>query len=132
VNYSPFPKAKYCFGALVEIENDQGLRNRFRIVGAEEIINTNDYISMDSPMAQAMINKKVGDEATVKTTAGTFVWRVIKIEYQKYRNSVIRERNPRNLLLNGRMFLFNGSQLWRSDHACRNLTSNFGYQIRIQ
>lgn len=83
VNYSPFQEGKVLFGAWVDIENDKGDHKRFRIVGAEEIINTKDYISMDSPMAQALINKKVGDEATVKTGAGTFVWHVRKIEYQK-------------------------------------------------
>ena len=82
VNYSPFQEGKVMFGAWVEIENDKGKQIRFRIVGAEEIINTKDYISMDSPMALALINKKVGDEATVQTGAGAFVWRVKKIEYR--------------------------------------------------
>ncbi len=71
------------FGAWVEIENKKGEQKRFRIVGYDEILNTPNYISMDSPMALALINKKVGDEATVKTGAGEFVWRIIKIEYQK-------------------------------------------------
>lgn len=86
VNYSPFQEGKVMFGAWVEIESqsqDKGKQMRFRIVGTEEIINTKDCISMDSPMALALINKVVGDEVTVKTGAGTFVWRVIKIEYQK-------------------------------------------------
>ena len=83
VNYSPFQEGKVMFGAWVEIENDKGEQKRFRIVGSEEIINTKNYISMDSPMAQALINKEVGDEATVRTGAGTFVWRLRKIEYQK-------------------------------------------------
>lgn len=83
VDYSPFQEGKVMFGAWVEIENDKGQQIRFRIVGSEEIINTKNHISMDSPMAQALINKEVGDEATVKTGAGTFVWRVKKIEYQK-------------------------------------------------
>lgn len=88
VNYSPFQEGKVLFGAWVEIESrslsgDKGRQIRFRIVGPEEIINTKDYISMDSPMAQALLNKQVGDEATVKTGAGTFVWRVKKIEYLK-------------------------------------------------
>jgi len=38
---------------------------------------------MDSPMAIALMNKKAGDEAIVKTSAGEFVWLVTKIEYQK-------------------------------------------------
>jgi transcription elongation factor GreB len=83
VNYSPFQEGKVMFGAWVEIENGKGDKKRLRIVGSEEIIGAKDYISVDSPMAQALINKKVDDEALVKTAAGEFVWRVAKIEYQK-------------------------------------------------
>jgi len=61
----------------------KGKRKRFRIVGSEELFDTKDYISIDSPMAQALMKKEVGDEAVVKTGAGEFVWRIIKIEYQK-------------------------------------------------
>lgn len=83
VHYAPFQEGKVMFGAWVEIENDKGKKIRFRIVGGEEIINTKDYISVDSPMAMALLNKTVGEEATVRTGAGAFVWRITKIEYQK-------------------------------------------------
>ena len=83
VNYSPFQEGKVMFGAWVEIENDRGDQKRFRIVGYDEIFDTKDYISIDSPMAHAMMKKGVGDEAVVKTDAGEFVWHVTKIEYQK-------------------------------------------------
>jgi transcription elongation factor GreB len=82
VSYSPFQEGKVMFGAWVEVENKE-VQKRFRIVGSEEIINTKDHISIDSPMAQALINKQVGDDAIVKTAAGEFVWRITKIEYQK-------------------------------------------------
>jgi transcription elongation factor GreB len=83
VNYSPAQEGKVLFGAWVEIENDKGEKKRFRIVGYDEIFDTKDYISMDSPMARALIKKEVGDEATVTTGAGEFVWRITKIEYLK-------------------------------------------------
>ena len=83
VNYSPFQEGKVLFGAWVEIENDKGEQKRFRIVGYDEIFDTKDYISIDSPMARALMKKEVGDEAVVKTDAGEFVWHVTKIEYQK-------------------------------------------------
>ena len=83
VNYSPFQDGKVMFGAWVEIENDRGQKKRFRIVGYNEIFDTKDYISIDSPMAHALMKKEVGDEAVVKTEAGEFVWRIAKIEYQK-------------------------------------------------
>lgn len=83
VNYSAFQEGKVMFGAWVEVENEKGLRKRFRIVGSEELIGAKDYISIDSPMAQALINKLEGDKAVVKTAAGEFVWRIVRIEYQK-------------------------------------------------
>lgn len=84
VNYSPFQEGKVMFGAWVEIENDKGEQKRLRIVGYDEILyNTKDYISIDSPMGQALMQKVVGDKAVVKTGAGEFVWRITKIEYQK-------------------------------------------------
>jgi transcription elongation factor GreB len=83
VTYSPFQEGKVMFGAWVEVENDKGHKMRFRIVGSEEILNTKDHISIDSPMAHALIDKEVGDVGMVKTVAGEFVWRINKIEYQK-------------------------------------------------
>lgn len=88
VHYSPFQEGKVMFGAWVEIESlglpgGKVLKNRFRIVGGEELIGAKDYISIDSPMAQALEKKEVGDEVIVKTPAREFVWRITKIEYQK-------------------------------------------------
>lgn len=85
IHYSPFQEGKVMFGAWVEIESRtlSGVKNRFRIVGGEELIGRKDYISMDSPMAQALLKKEVGEEVTVKTPSRDFVWRIVKIEYQK-------------------------------------------------
>jgi len=89
VNYSPFQEGKVLFGAWVEIENDKGDQKRFRIVGYDEIFDTKDYISIDSPMARALMKKEVGDEAVVKTEAGEFVWHVIKIVYLSFRSVLL-------------------------------------------
>ena len=83
VSYSPFQEGRVLFGAWVEIENDKGDKKRFRIVGYDEIFDTKDYISIDSPMGSALMKKEVGEEAIVKTQAGEFVWRVTNIEYLK-------------------------------------------------
>lgn len=71
------------FGAWVEIENDDGEKKRFRIAGYDEIFDRKDYISVDSPMARALLKKQVDDDAVVKTEAGTFTWYINAIEYQK-------------------------------------------------
>jgi transcription elongation factor GreB len=66
----------------VEIENDDGETKAFRIVGPDEIYGRNDYISIDSPMARAMLKKEVDDEFQVKTPVGVKEWFINKIEYK--------------------------------------------------
>ena len=58
VDYSPQQEGKVFFGAWVEIENDDGVTHRFRIVGYDEIFGRKDYISIDSPMARALLKKE--------------------------------------------------------------------------
>lgn len=83
IKYHPNQEGKVMFGAWVEIKNEErGLQKRFRLVGYEELIGNKDYISMDSPMAKALLNKTVGDKAVVNTKMGDFVWRILKIEYK--------------------------------------------------
>jgi len=84
IDYHPNQEGKVNFGAWIEIKNvEKGLQKRLRIVGYEELIGNKDYISMDSPIAKALLDKSVGDEAIVKTKMGDFVWKILKIEYQK-------------------------------------------------
>jgi transcription elongation factor GreB len=81
VDYSPQQEGKVFFGAWVDIENDDGEQLRFRIVGYDEIFDRKDYISIDSPMARALIGKERDDEVSVRTEAGEFIWYINKIEY---------------------------------------------------
>ena len=74
---------KVFFGAWVEIENDTGGLLTFRIVGYDEIFGRKDYISIDSPMARALLKKEVNDEAVVATEAGTVTWYINSISYEK-------------------------------------------------
>lgn len=84
IEYHPHQEGKVNFGAWVEIENVQKkLKKRLRIVGYEELIGNKDYISMDSPMALALMQKSVGEEVIVETKIGNFIWRINSIEYQK-------------------------------------------------
>ena len=71
------------FGAWVEIENEQGETKRFRIVGYDEIYERMDYISIDSPMARALLRKDVDDEALVQTPSGEVCWWITAIAYVK-------------------------------------------------
>lgn len=83
IPYTPYQEGKVMFGAWVEVENTKGHKIRIRIVGGEEIFERRDYISVDSPMAQALMKKEVGDEAIVQTPTMQMTWKIKKIEYEK-------------------------------------------------
>ena len=82
VQYSPEQEGKIFFGAWVEIENEEAEMLRFRIVGYDEIYGRKDYISIDSPMARALLGKTVDDEVLVRTPGGEALWFVLSISYR--------------------------------------------------
>ncbi|WP_137168512.1 transcription elongation factor GreB [Salinimonas lutimaris] len=81
VDYNPEQEGKVFFGAWVEIENDEGRQMTLRIAGYDEIFGRRDYISVDAPMARALLGKGVDDDVTVTTEAGTFEWWINRIWY---------------------------------------------------
>jgi len=83
VEHRPEQEGKVFFGAWVDVENDYGKILTFRIVGYDEIFDRKDYISIDSPMARALLKKEVGDEAQVKTDAGIITWHINAIGYNR-------------------------------------------------
>lgn len=83
VDYSPQQEGRIFFGAQVEIENEQGKTLCFQVVGYDEIFGEKGKISIDSPMARALLKKQVGDEAVVKTDAGEVCWQVMAISYDR-------------------------------------------------
>ncbi|WP_371375841.1 transcription elongation factor GreB [Thalassotalea aquiviva] len=83
VDYSPVQEGKVFFGAWVEVESEAGQVLRFRIVGYDEIFGRKDYISIDSPMARALLKKQVDDEAVVLSPEGEKVWYINSISYQQ-------------------------------------------------
>ncbi|MGD8107445.1 transcription elongation factor GreB [Pantoea sp. FN0302] len=87
VDYSPQQEGKVFFGAWVEVENEQGEVKSFRIVGPDEIYgDAKNYISVDSPMARALIKKEVDDEVSVNTPEGEKIWFINRIDYRQEQN----------------------------------------------
>ena len=81
MDYGSEQEGRVFFGAWVEVENDAGESRRFRIVGYDEIFDRKDYISIDTPMARALLRKEVDDEAVVETPNGQVTWLITAIEY---------------------------------------------------
>jgi transcription elongation factor GreB len=69
------------FGAWVELEDEDGEVKRYRIVGADEFDIAAGKISLDSPMAKALLGKCEGDEVTVKRPKGPIVYEVVSVSY---------------------------------------------------
>ncbi|WP_067522563.1 transcription elongation factor GreB [Endozoicomonas ascidiicola] len=84
VEYSPEQEGKAFFGAWVELEGEEGDILQCRIVGADEIDMKKNHITIDSPMARALVGKAVDDEVAVKTPSGNRFWIVNKIQYKSF------------------------------------------------
>ncbi len=82
VDRPPADTGRVFFGAWVELEDDDGHAVRYRIVGPDEIDHAPGYISIDAPLARALLKKQVDDEATVETPSGTKTWYVTSIRYE--------------------------------------------------
>lgn len=88
IDFSPEQEGKVYFGAWVEIENEQGEVKTLRIVGIDEIYDHHpQHISIDAPMARAMLSKQVDDEFEVITPLGKKTWLINSIRYEKLDNS---------------------------------------------
>jgi len=82
VEDKPRDPSKVFFAAWVTVEDEEtGEQQTFRLVGSDEIDPAQNWISIDSPMAQALIDKSVDDDANVKTPAGDRCFVVTAIKY---------------------------------------------------
>jgi transcription elongation factor GreB len=82
VNQPPSDPSRVYFGAWVKVEDDDGTEFEYRIVGPDEINDVRGYISMDSPLARALMRKAVDDEVTVEMPAGAKSYAVVGIRYE--------------------------------------------------
>ena len=72
---------KVFFGATVEIEDEDGARATYRIVGEDEIDSAQGLISYKSPVGRALIGKSVGDVITVRRPSGEVELSIITVRY---------------------------------------------------
>ena len=83
VDYNPKQEGKVFFGAWVELENEDGETKQYRIVGCDEFAPAKNWISINSPVARALIGKTLDDEVRVETPSGSITLYVNKIWYEK-------------------------------------------------
>ncbi|MFV1872417.1 MAG: transcription elongation factor GreB [Oleiphilus sp.] len=82
VDFHEDQMGKVYFGAWVEVESEEGEHKTFRVVGYDEIFGRKDYISIDSPMARALLGKETGDEVDVTVMGKVTTWYILSIDYK--------------------------------------------------
>ena len=74
-------KNQVFFGAIVDLELDDGEEVRYRIVGPDETDARKGYIRIASPLAKGLLKKSVDDEAVVIIAGEKRIYLVLDISY---------------------------------------------------
>jgi transcription elongation factor GreB len=83
VDTAPADRQAVYFGAIVEVERlDNGETARYRIVGPDETDAALGHISIDSPLARAMLKKRVDDEFEAELPAGPARFAIVALDYE--------------------------------------------------
>lgn len=83
VNLSEQPQNEVMFGALVTLRVEaSNTIQTFQIVGVDEANVSKGKISFLSPLAQVLLNKKVGDKAILKLAKENRVFEIMDIAYR--------------------------------------------------
>ncbi len=81
VDKPPTNQRQVFFGAWVELEDEGGECVTYRIVGPDEFDVEKGWISMDSPVARALMKKSLDDEVSVRRPVGHVRYIVTGIRY---------------------------------------------------
>jgi transcription elongation factor GreB len=81
VDPSKLTGQKVIFGATVTISDEDGATLVYQIVGQDEFDIKNNKVSWKSPVAVALLGKKVGDEVVIKKPDSQVIVCIEKIEF---------------------------------------------------
>src|SRR5512134_580626 len=83
VNRPPDDPSRVFFGAWVTLEDERGEESEVRIVGPDEIDPARRYVSMDAPLARALMGKRRDDEVRIEVPGGNRTYVVIEVRYEQ-------------------------------------------------
>ena len=81
VERPPADPQRVFFGAWVEIADESGETKTYRIVGPDETDAALGHISIDSPLARAMLKKRLDDEFEAQLPAGPARFVIVAVDY---------------------------------------------------
>ncbi len=80
IREQPSDLTRIFFGAQVSLKNDQNTTVQYRIVGPDEITCSGN-ISLDSPLAKALLRKSTHDTVSISTEYGKKTYTILNITY---------------------------------------------------
>lgn len=84
IDISKLSGNRVIFGAYVVLEDeDSGEKKEYQIVGGDESDVNQGRLSIDSPLARALINKTSGDSVEVTTPGGVHSYEIVKVSFKK-------------------------------------------------
>lgn len=81
VERPPGDRSRIFFGAWVTLEDEAGNLRRYRLVGPDEFDAAPGYISIDSPLARALLQKQVDDEVSLERGETLHSFHIVEISY---------------------------------------------------
>ncbi len=83
IDVGQLPKSgRVVFGTTIDLaDTDSGDELRYQIVGEDEADTKKGLISVNSPIARALIGKNAGDVVQVKTPGGTRELEIVQVQY---------------------------------------------------
>ena len=81
VRTRPDPNGKATFGSWVTVEDEDGERARYRLVGPDEFDVSRGWISVRSPMGRALLGKQEGDDVEVVRPRGAASFEIVAVQY---------------------------------------------------
>jgi transcription elongation factor GreB len=69
------------FGAFVEVEDEEGTRATYRVVGPDEIDLDHGHISYKSPLGRALLKKEAGDTVRFHRPSGEVELSIVSVRY---------------------------------------------------
>jgi transcription elongation factor GreA len=82
IDISKLSGDRVVFGATVELEDDNGSKVVYRIVGDFEADIKKGLISVSSPIARAMIGREVGDSVKVQAPGGSREYEITDVRFE--------------------------------------------------
>lgn len=82
VDQMPRDVSRVYFGAWVEVVDENNQQKRYRLVGSDETDTAQGCISVDSPVARALLGKAVGDVVAVTLPKGQSELEITRIRYE--------------------------------------------------